>query len=441
MIPELKEVWEQFKKWRSYPYIRTAVRTGLIYLIYAFMASVILFQLEWAFVGDAGEYFDLKKTLSIVTNITALILSFLILNTVLLTFSMFSKSERIAFLENRSDEYDKKAERKKLLRSPTFLTETAMLIFFLFTLPCTDSIESLLTLWLGKDVIHPILIRLIHTFLFGIAAFAINLYGHMDARDYWLELPARLAKGTIWKSMSVKKKQSYSYFRMILRLIGYFLIYLIAAKLLPVILMTFASVFELMIFLLASVGVLAVIGLIFSTNYLGALLKRRSFLKKLKNLCKQNGFSIHEIKHPYLSVFRETDGYTFALSAHGETYYARIISCINRGNYMIFDEKGIFSRVKLFRIPLPRLAAARGYVHSFDRGTGEDRELFRITSEVNYTFEADGKKLLILNPPARFVKISHGGSLKDADNGDHVRDYSIYASNAFLRALDRNAIQ
>ena len=440
MLPELKEVWEQFKKSRSYPYIRTVARTCLIYLVYAFMVSAVLVQLEWAFGGEAGNYFDTKKALILAMSITDLILTFLILNTVLLTFSMFSRSERKAFLENRAGEYNKKAERQKLLRSSSFLTETAVLIFFLFAFPCSDSIEMLFELWLGKGAIHPFLIRSIHTLIFGIMAFSINVYGHMDARDYWLELPARLAKGTIWKSMKIKKQQSYSYFRMTLRLVGYFFIYLIVAKLIPSVLIAVASVFALMIFLLASVGVLAVIGLIFSTNYLGAVLKRRIFFKKLKKLCDQNGFTIHEIKHPYLSVFRETDDYTFSLAANGETYYARVISCINRGNYMIFDEKGIFSRVKLFRIPLPRLAATRGYVHSIDRGTGEDRELFRVTSEVNYTFEADGKKLLILNPPARFVKISKGGSSKDADNGDHIGAYSIYSSNAFLRALDRNAV-
>ena len=186
---------------------------------------------------------------------------------------------------------------------------------------------------------------------------------------------------------------------------------------------------------------MAVIGLLLSTNYLGALLKRRKFLKKLKKWCKENGYTLDDLNHPYLSVFREFDHYTFSLFANGQRYYARVITCINRGNYMIFDEKGIFTRIKLFRIPLPRIGGAGRYVQSFDRGTGEDRKLFRITSEVNYTFEADGKKLLILNPPAKFVKISHKGALKDADNGDHVGDYSIYTSNAFLRALDRNAVQ
>ena len=439
MFPELKEVWGQFQHSKCYPYVRTAARTGLIYLIYALMLSATLFQLQAAFLNDATDYFDTQAALILI--LTELILAFLILNTVLLTFAMFSRSERESFLKSKAVDYDKKAERKKLLRSPYFLTETVTLIVFLFALPCYNGMESMFRLWLGEGAVHPVLLRFVNGCLFGIPTVFINIYGHMDARAYWLELPSRLAKGSIWKSMSVKKKHSYSYFRMTLRLVGYFLIYLLAGRLLPFVLVMFSSVFALLVLVLASAGVLAVIGLLFSANYLGALLKRRKFFKKLKRLCQQNGYTLDEVNHPYLSVFRETDGYTFSLYANGQTYYARVISCINRGNYMIFDEKGIFSRVKLFRIPLPRLAATRGYVQSFDRGTGEDRELFRITSEVNYTFEAEGKKILILNPPARFVKISHHGTTKDADNGDRVGAYSIYSSNAFLRALERNAIQ
>jgi hypothetical protein len=212
--------------------------------------------------------------------------------------------------------------------------------------------------------------------------------------------------------------------------------------LLPIILIMFASVFALLILFLTSVGVLAIIGLVLSFNYLGALRKRHKLFKSLKKLCEQNGYKLEELTHPYLSIFRETDGYTFSLYANGQTFYARVISCINRSNYMIFDTQGKFTRVKLFRIPLPRMGVARGgFVQGINRGSGEDRELFRITSEVDYTFEANGKKILILNPPAKFVKISHLGTAKDADNGDHVGEYSIYSSGAFLRALDRNAVQ
>ncbi len=445
MFSEWSEGWAEFKKSRSYPYIRTIVRTGLMYLIFSLMLSVTLIELRYTFVDGPSEYFNNAATPVLLC--CELILTFLILNTVLLTFSMFSRSERIAFLESTTEDYNKKEERKKLLRSPYFFTETIVLICLLFLTPCSDTVESIFTLWLGKGVLHPALIRLIQGCFFGIPAFFINLYGHMDARAYWLELPARLAKNSLWKSMSVKKKQSYSYFRMALRLVMYAIIYIFAGMLLPSLLVAFASVVAVLILVFASVGVLTVIGLILSFNYLGALSKRRKFYKNLKKLCEENGFELRELNHPYLSVFRETDGYTFSLYAHGQTYYARVISCINRGNYMIFDTKGMFKRVKLFRIPFPRLGTpqqgvARGrFVQGIDRGTGDDRELFRVSSEVDYTFEAPGKKLLILNPPAKFVKISHQGLAKDADNGDHVGEYTIYSSASFLRTLDRNAIQ
>ncbi len=452
MFSEWKEGWEEFRKSRSYPYIRTIARTGLMYLIFSLMLSVTLIEFRFAFNEGSSIYFNnphdyFNNAATPILLCCELILTFLILNTVLLTFSMFSRSERIAFLENATEDYNKKEERKKLLRSPYFLSETATLICLLFLIPCHDTVESIFALWPGEGVLHPALIRLIQGCLFGIPAFFINVYGHMDARAYWLELPARLSKNNFWKSVAEKKNQSYSYFRMVLRLVGYTIIYILASRIIPALLVSFASVIAVLILVLASVGVLTVIGLILSFNYLGALIKRRKFYKKLKKLCKENGFDLRELNHPYLSVFRETEGYTFSIHAHGQTYYARVISCINRGNYMIFDTKGMFQRVKLFRIPFPRLGTptngyARGkFLQGIDRGTGDDREIFRISSEADYTFEAEGKKLLILNPPTKFVKISHQGLAKDADNGDRVGEYTIYSSGSFLRSLDRNAIQ
>ena len=438
MFSEWKEEWGNFRKSWFYPHVRTVARTALIYLIYAIMVASTLNVLDSAFGKHAGDYFDVGTELILLG--LDLAMTFLILNTVLLTFSMFSGSERHAFLENKPREYNKKEERKKLIRSPYFYVETATLIFFLCVLPCRNDVKSLFVLWLGDNAPHDFFLRLIQGCLFAIPVFFINTFGHMDARAYWLELPERLARGTIWKSMGYKKQKAYSYSRMTLRLALYFGIYLLAAKLLPLALVMFASVLVLLIFLIASAGALALIGTFLSANYLTAILRRRKFYKKLKKLCLREGHEILEIKHPYLSVFRETDDYTFALSVNGQTYYARVISCINRGNYMVFDENGIFTRIRMFRIPMPRLGGVGRYVQIYDRGTGDDRELFRVSSEVNYTFEADGKKLLILNPPARFVKISSHGSLKDADNGDQIGKYTIYASNAFLRALDRNAI-
>ena len=165
MFSEWNEGWAEFKKSRAYPYIRTVARTGLMYLIFSLMLSATLIELRYTFVDGPSEYFDTAATPILLG--CELILAFLVLNTVLLTFSMFSRSERKAFLESATEDYSKKSERKKLLRSPYFLTETATLIFFLFLFPCSDTVESIFTLWLGEGVLHPSLIRLIQGCLFG----------------------------------------------------------------------------------------------------------------------------------------------------------------------------------------------------------------------------------------------------------------------------------
>ena len=171
VFSEWKEEWTKFRKGQFFPYIRTVARTALIYLIYAIMVASTLHVLDSAFAKNAADYFDVTSDLILLG--LDLALTFLILNTVLLTFSMFSRSERQAFLENKPRDYDKKAERQKLIRSPYFFVETVTLILFLFILPCRNDVESLFVLWLGDNAPHAFFIRIIQGGLFAIPVFFI----------------------------------------------------------------------------------------------------------------------------------------------------------------------------------------------------------------------------------------------------------------------------
>ncbi len=402
---------KQFKISHCYPYVRAVAKTALMYLIYVFMHFTAQIQLEPVFFEHQGT--ALYLGILILENILELILSFLILNTVLLTFSIYSKKDRIAFLENRTEGYNPQTERKNLLHAPHFLTETITLIALMFLVPAADNITVLLSMLPGVGIPHPLMIRLTHGCLCGICAFFINIHAHTNAQIRWLTPPDQASKKTIWKPIRDKQDKAYSYVRMALRLVCYYLIYSAAAVAIPTFVFYIKSTIMILFLLIAPVTVVVLFELILALNYLHALKKRHDFFNELKKICKQDNFEIREINTPYLSIFRETENYTFSVCANGTTYYCRVISCINRGKPMIFDEKGILRRVKIFRM----------------------------ISEVDYTFEAPGKKLLILNPPAKFVKISIQGKLRDADNGDRVGEYTIYSSGSFLRSLDRNAIQ
>jgi hypothetical protein len=79
-------------------------------------------------------------------------------------------------------------------------------------------------------------------------------------------------------------------------------------------------------------------------------------------------------------------------------------------------------------------------VQTADYGNGDDLELFGFTSEIDYTFEADGEKVILINPVPRRVRKQSGNLIGEMDNGDRMGDYTIYTGNAFLRYIDRLGI-
>ena len=107
---------------------------------------------------------------------------------------------------------------------------------------------------------------------------------------------------------------------------------------------------------------------------------------------------------------------------------------------MYLSDEGICERVFAVKIPQPRLTRTRGYVQSYNMGDGSDRDLFHVTSEVDYRFEADGRKVVLLNPVGKFVYKKIRGQSAEMDNGDVIGDYAFYTGNAFLRALMRDAV-
>ena len=96
----------------------------------------------------------------------------------------------------------------------------------------------------------------------------------------------------------------------------------------------------------------------------------------------------------------------------------------------------------MFALRVPRLLhlnmyGARGF--SDDANQERTLEFFNHVSVSDYTFEADGIKVVILNPVARRVYVeSTNGKLAPIDNGDLVGDYKFFTGNAFLRALERD---
>ncbi len=153
---------------------------------------------------------------------------------------------------------------------------------------------------------------------------------------------------------------------------------------------------------------------------LRALRIRRKFIKSLKKLCKEKKMRISKIRYPYKSLFTLYNNEDFRITYSGKSYSCKILCSMKRGNPLFIMKNGIAARivnVKFLRI-----------------------QLFSYTKSFRFGWEADCKKIVIVNPTPLQILLPGGNRPAELDNGDIVDGYEIYAATAFLNALERDVI-
>ena len=436
---KLFELRDRIVGHRVFPYAIAIVRGIVSYLFYALMCAVIIPVYNFKF-DELLEGVFLHPVYPKIA--FELIFLLLMLNSVILTFSIYNRRERKLFLaqiDENTEDFDPKKERRRLFHSGVFWFEllTTLVLFAFFQMPIGFS--DLTKVW---PLLHnaPVILKNTLLFLlFSVATFLITLHSRVDAKKMWIEMPGRLMQNKLWMSLEKKSKRKFGYLSMVGRLIAYFLIYRVILPLYVYVPALIISAFRLAVTISFEpflIGILIAIVLLF---YFRTFHKRVKFIRRLKKTCKRNGFRLLKLHRPYRSIFRDGKSYHFAVLANGIEYDCRMLASVKKSNKMILSDDGTCTRAMSFHIPTPALAASGGFVQSVNRGNGDDREIMRMQSSVDYTFEADGKKMLIINPVPKRVISSIQGLEKDMDNGDKIGDYTVFTGNAFLRLLERLA--
>ena len=158
----------------------------------------------------------------------------------------------------------------------------------------------------------------------------------------------------------------------------------------------------------------------FLYKHISAISKRRKFIKNLVRVCDEYHCSLSPIRRPYASLFRLKSGYDFDFERNGRRYACKMLYSKNKLRPMTFFENGVGAHEKIITV--------------------KKTELFRIRSWFEYSFESDGKKLLIINPIPKKLMISDHGRVAIIDNGDSIDGYKIYSASALVNAIDRNTL-
>ncbi len=414
------------------------VRGVLMYLVHAVMVGALMIWLDFYYDQATKPLLDYPLT---VKTVFIMLMLYFLINTVILAYAIYNKSVREAFIEKHKMEYDPQEERNIILHSRDFWLELATLwgcFLLLPTLPGYSWILEPLTRFLS---IHPILQKLILTLLFCAVTLHLSVKNALEARLFWLEFQRKSTLNHLWDSLDKKLARKYSPLRLFLRFFAYTLIYFAEIYLICRILPAGSSVLAILWMLVREgwTWFVPLVLLVPFVYYFRAFLKRRSFIKEVTRFCNAYRFELFDMEHPYRSLFREKQSYTFGIRTEKETYYCRILASVRASNQMTLYDDGRVTRAATVHAPINRMVRSGPFLQVYVRGEDEDTSLFHFTSTADYTFEAgDGKKILIINPVPRKVYYKHATQPRhEIDNGDTVGEYTLYTGNAFMRSLER----
>lgn len=211
-----------------------------------------------------------------------------------------------------------------------------------------------------------------------------------------------------------------------LKLLGITPIYAIGSVGIMYVLEIFASIFYIfkaffsLYFWPTLILVLCALGFFLSFRFLRACRIRRKFFKGLKHLCAELGATLSPIKRPYRSLLFLRDEVNFTVQYGEKTYHCKLFCALKRHTPLFFSQHGIVQCLHSFR---------------FRRV-----EYFRYTTQFDFSFEAEGSKMLIVNPVPKEIYAGSTAFYREIDTGESIGAYKVFTATGFLGALSRNVL-
>ena len=169
------------------------------------------------------------------------------------------------------------------------------------------------------------------------------------------------------------------------------------------------------------VVVISFILLIVSANFLRVIFVRKKCLKQIRRSCKEMGFEMTEVQHPYLSAFRVCKGESFQITTHKKTYSCKLVGAPKRFLPMAIHPSG-----------------ALHFVHSFSMFKAT---LYSYNTVKDISYDSELPKILIVNPTPLKLSCYFQNKIAEIDNGALVGEYKIYTATAFVRALETDTVE
>ncbi len=167
------------------------------------------------------------------------------------------------------------------------------------------------------------------------------------------------------------------------------------------------------------IGLIAALLIYFTVIYSKALTERKKFLIKLKEICKEKGYVLSEIRNPYKSIFRDDGKISYTIQNKDVITEHKLMSCLNKAtNVFLFEEGGV---IKDLPIKLGKRAVLFSFRHKTMIESNKCYVIFTSSPNNAVNGTADGKEYI--------------------DNNSVVGNLIYFTSIGYLNTLERDQIR
>lgn len=229
-----------------------------------------------------------------------------------------------------------------------------------------------------------------------------------------------------WIAYREKESQIHFVRDLVLKLLGITAIYALGSIFIIYSIEIYLSIFYILkaffslYFWPTLILVCGIIAFFLSFRFLRACRIRRKFFKRLKVLCREIGATLSPIKRPYRSLLFLRDEVNFTVQYNQKTYHCKLFCSLKRHTPLFFSQNGIMQCLHSLR---------------FRRV-----EYFRYTTQFDFSFEAQGPKMLIVNPVPKELYAGDTTFYREIDTGESIGAYKVFTATGFLGALSRNVL-
>ncbi|MBR2344078.1 MAG: hypothetical protein IKA64_07485 [Clostridia bacterium] len=420
-------------------------RALLFYLSFILISST-LFVIYTSMYETITESFDRVPRFMYIVSSLSLPFS---LFSVVRSFELYDKEAQLSrhpFPEGYSLGEDIKATYGTPTLRRKLVSKLAVCWLLILILPFNAGYTALVGSFVPDFALPRVYLNLIAKAIMLPLSFLFVHLGVFSAHKWWAEG----AEGAVEKILGTR----HCNLRLILELLKIALIYGVSFYALPSVVMLLVS-FLLTLALFRGSGIwiflASLIVAVVLAHYIRALLRRRSFLRRLRALASDEGWELVWLKGKMSSVFRAGRGATLTLRRGERLYSCKLIAAVNPRNPTYIDyEGGITAKITV----------------SFFRFF----ELFHYLIRTDYTFDGEGVKVVILSPEPRKILINSGRTdiapdsfdsrakrasrarhsqsflLKRSvthrfETGDRIGEYRFFTEAGFLSALDNDCIE